>query len=378
MFSDIPRRLSSFDQMDFGLSTLAATMPSCEICSTSRGCLLISGTAGLRSCRGISSRTFAVPAPGRTPSRTFERRVGRIFHPARRHYPANPAPVEIDIEPINSHSILEQEPPAAPPAIVEQQPPEPAVEERAPALQHDFVGHTVTPEHRLIGLIVKHRVPAGDVNLEPEHFSDPDLRYVWERWVRLGSAGVAQLDMDAIRARRNSWALFTVWLIDVAAAPDPDDPIDPIREIATLAAQIRRRTEEPPPPPVAIDVVEILPPVPPAAPLEIVEEAPPSLTRPLIEIEQPPPEHPAPAAPAEIEAQASLPLDRASPADVEPRNLTAAIDLAGVGFAVFLCDQHKKPRGKWRDISTTDPETIRLWFQTWPDSIVGIDLAKSG
>ncbi len=60
------------------------------------------------------------------------------------------------------------------------------------------------------------------------------------------------------------------------------------------------------------------------------------------------------------------------------QNLSAALKHAGAGFAVFLCDQHKKPRGKWRDISTTDPETIRLWFQTWPDSIVGIDLAKSG
>jgi hypothetical protein len=60
------------------------------------------------------------------------------------------------------------------------------------------------------------------------------------------------------------------------------------------------------------------------------------------------------------------------------QNLSAALKHAGAGFAVFLCDQHKKPRGKWRDISTIDPETIRLWFQTWPDSIVGIDLAKAG
>src|SRR6266404_5881 len=106
----------------------------------------------------------------------------------------NPAPVEIDIEPINSHTILEQEPPAAPlqsspieidelsptalPEIVEQ-PPEPAVEEKAPTLRRDFVGHTVTPEDRLIGLIVRYRVPAADVNLKPGHFSDPDLRYTW-------------------------------------------------------------------------------------------------------------------------------------------------------------------------------------------------------
>ena len=131
----------------------------------------------------------------------------------------NPAPVEIDIEPTNSHTILEQEPPAAPlqsspieideqspaalPAIVEQPPLDrpTAVEERAPALQRDLVGHTVMPEDRLMGLMVRHRVPAADVNVKPEHFSDPDLRYTWERWQRLGSAGVATLDMDAIRAR---------------------------------------------------------------------------------------------------------------------------------------------------------------------------------
>jgi hypothetical protein len=194
----------------------------------------------------------------------------------------NPAPVEIDIEPINSHTILEQEPPAAPlqsspieideqspaalPAIVEQQPPEPAGEERAPALQHDFVGHTVTPEHRLIGLIVKHRVPAADVQLKPKHFHDPDLRYTWKRWERLGS-DVDQLDEGAIRARTESsrWAVFAIWLIEVAAASsDPDNPTDPKAEIATLAEQIRGRE----PPPAATDVVEILPPVPAAAPPE--------------------------------------------------------------------------------------------------------------
>jgi hypothetical protein len=162
----------------------------------------------------------------------------------------NPAPVEIDIEPTNSHTILEQEPPPAPlqsspieideqspaaqPAIVERQPPEPAGEERAPALQHDFVGHTVTPEHRLIGLIVKHRVPAADIQLKPEHFHDPDLRYTWKRWERLGSE-VDQLEEDAIRARTDQWARFAVWLIDEAGASDSDNPTNPETEIAALA-----------------------------------------------------------------------------------------------------------------------------------------------
>ena len=132
-------------------------------------------------------------------------------------------------------------------------------EERAPALQHDFVGHTVTPEHRLIGLIVKHRVPAADIQLKPEHFHDPDLRYTWKRWERLGSE-VDQLDEDAIRARTGQWARFAVWLIDEAGASDSDNPTNPETEIAALAEQIRGR--EPPPPPAATDAVEILPPVP--------------------------------------------------------------------------------------------------------------------
>jgi Bifunctional DNA primase/polymerase, N-terminal len=297
--------------------------------------------------------------------------------------PGQPAPVarlEIVEE---SPPLIEQEPPAASGAtsavyVEEVESPTPAaVEESTPRLQRDTTNCAVTPEDRLIGLIIKYRVSAADVPLAKEHLHDFDLQYVWQRWTRLGRE-VDQLDVEAIRARPDRWARFTVWLIDEAAAPEQHNPIDPIREIATLAEQIRGRIEEPPPTLAATDVVEILPPVPPSAPLEIVEEGPPSLNRPLIEIEQPPPEHPAPAAPAEIEAQASLPLDRASPADIEPRNLTAALDLAGAGFAVFLCDQHKKPRGKWRDISTTDPETIRLRFQRWPDSIVGIDLAKSG
>ena len=38
----------------------------------------------------------------------------------------------------------------------------------------------------------------------------------------------------------------------------------------------------------------------------------------------------------------------------------------------------KKPRVKWRDQSTTDPETIKGWWKQWPDSLPGIDLAKIG
>ena len=33
---------------------------------------------------------------------------------------------------------------------------------------------------------------------------------------------------------------------------------------------------------------------------------------------------------------------------------------------------------KWRDLSTTDSETIKSWWRQWPDSLPGIDLAKIG
>src|SRR6266436_2063478 len=97
-------------------------------------------------------------------------------------------------------AVVEIEPPAASSATMEQPPPEPAGEERAPALRRNLVGHTVTPEDRLVGLIIRHRVPAADVPVAPEHFYDTDLRYLWMRWQRLGGE-VDQVDMDAIRAR---------------------------------------------------------------------------------------------------------------------------------------------------------------------------------
>ena len=311
----------------------------------------------------------------------------------------NPAPVEIDIEPTNSHTILEQEPPPAPlqsspieideqspaaqPAIVERQPPEPAGEERAPALQHDFVGHTVTPEHRLIGLIVKHRVPAADIQLKPEHFHDPDLRYTWKRWERLGSE-VDQLEEDAIRARTDQWARFAVWLIDEAGASDSDNPTNPETEIAALAKQIRN--EEP----AATDVVEILPPVPAAAPPEIVEEITPA--PPVVEEASPP----APSCPTSSDnghsdfvgfdvSEPPLPLDRASQADIEARNLQAALDLAVTGIPIFPA-RLKWEEGKWRkrpiisgwQAVSADPERVRGWWRMHPEAVPGIPLGRPG
>jgi len=115
-------------------------------------------------------------------------------------------------------------------------------EERAPALQHDFVGHTVTPEHRLIGLIVKHRVPAADINSSP---STSTTRTCGTH----GSAGSDlaaksnRLDEDANGHARAQWARFAIWLIDEAGASDSDNPTNPETEIAALAEQIRGREQ---------------------------------------------------------------------------------------------------------------------------------------
>lgn len=59
-------------------------------------------------------------------------------------------------------------------------------------------------------------------------------------------------------------------------------------------------------------------------------------------------------------------------------NLNAALAHAGVGYAVFPCGPDKKRRVKWSNESTTDTASIRRWWMQWPDSLVGLDLAKSG
>jgi hypothetical protein len=67
-------------------------------------------------------------------------------------------------------------------------------------------------------------------------------------------------------------------------------------------------------------------------------------------------------------------------------NLQVALRWAGAGAPVFPVEivrtdkgkVEKKPRIKWRDQSTADPETIKRWWALWPDSVPGIDLAKIG
>jgi hypothetical protein len=59
-------------------------------------------------------------------------------------------------------------------------------------------------------------------------------------------------------------------------------------------------------------------------------------------------------------------------------NLTVALKWAGAGAHILVTAPDKKARIKWRDQSTTDADTIKSWFAEWPDSLPGIDLAKSG
>jgi hypothetical protein len=59
-------------------------------------------------------------------------------------------------------------------------------------------------------------------------------------------------------------------------------------------------------------------------------------------------------------------------------NLQVALKWQQAGLSIFVAGPNKKPRVKWRDESTTDPDQIREWFKQWPDALPAIDLAKSG
>ena len=59
-------------------------------------------------------------------------------------------------------------------------------------------------------------------------------------------------------------------------------------------------------------------------------------------------------------------------------NLQVALKWQQAGLSIFVVGPDKKPRVKWRDVSTTDPDQIKEWFKQWPDALPAIDLAKSG
>jgi len=59
-------------------------------------------------------------------------------------------------------------------------------------------------------------------------------------------------------------------------------------------------------------------------------------------------------------------------------NLQVALKWQQAGLSIFVAGPDKKPRVKWRDVSTTDPDQIKEWFKQWPDALPAIDLARSG
>jgi DNA-binding MarR family transcriptional regulator len=120
-----------------------------------------------------------------------------------------------------------------------------------PDLVHEPLA--ITPETRLLGLLIKHQVAAHKLPLKPEHFRGKDLRDVFNELVGFGQKG-SWMDMEKVRqyaADGGKYDQLLVWLVDVAAAPDPENLlIEPRDEIATLVERIRgRNVPELPPPP---------------------------------------------------------------------------------------------------------------------------------
>jgi Bifunctional DNA primase/polymerase, N-terminal len=62
----------------------------------------------------------------------------------------------------------------------------------------------------------------------------------------------------------------------------------------------------------------------------------------------------------------------------DSQNLRVALNWAAAGAYVFPAGPDKKPRVKWRDVSSIDPDQIKSWFAQMIDALPAIDLAKSG
>jgi hypothetical protein len=82
-----------------------------------------------------------------------------------------------------------------------------------------------------------------------------------------------------------------------------------------------------------------------------------------------------------------LPWSAPQITDMTPRqhdNYYFAEKLASEGIAVFPCKNrpgapdHRIPRVKWRDGSTTDIKMIDAWWNKWPNALPYIDLSKCG
>jgi hypothetical protein len=157
-----------------------------------------------------------------------------------------------------------------------------------PDLLHEPLA--ITPETRLLGLMIKHQVAAHKLPLKPEHFRGHELRDVFERLVDMGQRDKV-FNMENVRQLAAEGGKFyeaVVWLVDVAAAPDPNNLLmGPRDEIDTLVERIRgRNARELPPPPASS---------PPTQP----EQKPVTTAAPTKELLRPTPElGPATAAPA--------------------------------------------------------------------------------
>src|SRR5258708_3528831 len=210
-----------------------------------------------------------------------------------------------------------------------------------------------------------------------------------------------------------------------AKGPPKGPPV--AEEPAALRVE-RRPPVENPTTAASLDVVEAAPdvaepspqPLSPDAPIGAEERLPwpqadIEAARPIEIVEQPPepaveePPVPAAAPPAVEEASPSvpscstssgngqsdfigfdvseppLPLDRAAPAGIDARNLQAALDLAGAGFAIFAARLKweggrwkKKPIGSGWQLGTRDPERVRALWRAHPAAIPGIALGRVG
>jgi putative DNA primase/helicase len=59
-----------------------------------------------------------------------------------------------------------------------------------------------------------------------------------------------------------------------------------------------------------------------------------------------------------------------------PSRLGDALKLAAAGLPVFPCGPDKRPRVKWRESATSDPEVLRQWWCRWPDSLPAVPMGE--
>ena len=81
-----------------------------------------------------------------------------------------------------------------------------------------------------------------------------------------------------------------------------------------------------------------------------------------------------PAASAEPWPYLGTPDERAALFKTEL--VRAALAYAAKGYPVFPVGQDKRPRVKWKEGASTDPDTIRSWWARWPLAMIGMPTGK--